>query len=210
MLEWHDWARSLIGLIVIVNPLLAVPAFAALTGDEDRAQRHATANRAALTVAAVLTLSALGGQALLRVFGISLPAFQVGGGVLILLMAIAMLHARMSAVRHTDEEAEEAQGKDQVGVVPLGIPLLAGPGAISTVIIYAHAGGHWQDTLVLVLEVWLVATLVWLALRLGDRVAAVLGTTGMNIATRIMGLLLAAIAVEFITHGLKTLLPGLA
>ena len=128
---------------------------------------------------------------------------------MILLMAIAMLHARMSGARHTDEEADEAHEKEQVGVVPLGIPLLAGPGAISTVIIYAHAGTGWAGTGLLVLEVWLVAGLVWLALRVGDRVAVVLGTTGMNIATRIMGLLLAAIAVEFITHGLKVLLPGL-
>lgn len=210
MAEWHNWIHSLVGLTVIVNPLLAVPAFAALTGGEDGAQRRATAYHAALTVAVVLSVAAVGGQALLKLFGISLPAFQVGGGILILLMAIAMLHARMSGARHTDEEANEAQEKEQVGVVPLGIPLLAGPGAISTVIIYAHSSSDWKQTGVLVLEVCLVATLVWLALRLGDRVAALLGTTGINIATRIMGLLLAAIAVEFIAHGLTSLLPGLA
>jgi multiple antibiotic resistance protein len=210
MAEWQGWLHTLIGLVVIVNPLLAVPAFAAMTSDEDVSQRHATANQTALTVAAVLSLSALGGQALLKLFGISLPAFQLGGGILILLMAIAMLHARMSGARHTDEEADEAQQKSQVGVVPLGIPLLAGPGAISTVIIYAHDAHHWLGVAALVFEVWLVAMLVWLALRLGDRVAAALGTTGLNIATRIMGLLLAAIAVQFITHGLTSLLPGLA
>ena len=207
---WHAWLHSLIGLLVIVNPLLAVPAFTVLTGGEDSAERKATANQAALTVAIVLTLSVLGGQAVLRFFGIGIPAFQVGGGVLILLMAIAMLHARMSGARHTDEEAAEAQAKEQVGVVPLGIPLLAGPGSISTAIIYANNGGVWPDLLVLVLEVWLVSALVWLSLRLGNRVAQILGTTGINIATRIMGLILAAIAVGFITNGLKQLLPGLA
>ena len=207
---WHTWLHSLIGMLVIVNPLLAVPAFTVLTGGEDRTERRATANHAALTVAIVLTLSVLGGQAVLRFFGIGIPAFQVGGGILILLMAIAMLHARMSGARHTDEEAAEAQAKEQVGVVPLGIPLLAGPGSISTAIIYAHNGGGWPDLLVLVLEVWLVSALVWLSLRLGDRVAQILGTTGINIATRIMGLILAAIAVGFITSGLKQLLPGLA
>lgn len=209
MSSWHEWLRTLIGLLVIVNPLLAVPAFTVLAGEEDPAARRATANQAAITVAAVLTLSVLGGHAVLRLFGIGVPSFQVGGGVLILLMAIAMLHAKMSGARHTDEEAAEALEKEQVGVVPLGIPLLAGPGAISTAIIYAHNGSGWLDTLVLVLEVWLVSALVWLSLRLGDRVARVLGTTGINIATRIMGLLLAAIAVEFITSGLKQLLPGL-
>jgi multiple antibiotic resistance protein len=200
----------LIGLMVIVNPLLAVPAFAALTGGEDHTQRRTTAYHAALTVAVVLSASALGGQALLHLFGISVPAFQVGGGILILLMAIAMLHARMSGARHTEEEADEAQEKEQVGVVPLGVPLLAGPGAISTVIIYAHNGTGWLYTGVLVAEIWLVAGLVWLSLHLGEGVARVLGTTGLNIATRIMGLLLAAIAVGFITHGLRVLLPGLA
>jgi multiple antibiotic resistance protein len=210
MSNWHEWLRSLIGLTVIVNPLLAIPAFAVFAGKESPAERRETAHRAALTVAAVLTVSVVGGQAVLRLFGISLPAFQVGGGVLILLMAIAMLHARMSGARHTDEEAVEAQGKEQVGVVPLGMPLLAGPGAISTVIIYAHNGSGWQDTLVLVLEVWLVSGLVWISLRLGDQVGRALGKTGINIATRIMGLLLAAIAVEFVTNGLKQLLPGLA
>ncbi|MEJ2592530.1 MAG: MarC family protein [Candidatus Thiodiazotropha sp.] len=207
---WHTWLHSLIGMLVIVNPLLAVPAFTVLTGGEDPVERRATANQAAMTVAVVLTLSVLGGQAVLRFFGVGIPAFQVGGGVLILLMAIAMLHARMSGARHTDEEAAEAQAKEQVGVVPLGIPLLAGPGSISTAIIYAHNGGGWPDLLVLVLEVWLVSALVWLSLRLGDRVAQILGTTGINIATRIMGLILAAIAVGFITNGLKQLLPGLA
>jgi multiple antibiotic resistance protein len=200
----------LVGLLVIVNPLLAVSGFAALTGGEDRAQRRATARQAALTVGLVLSAAALSGQALLRLFGIGVPAFQVGGGLLILLMAIAMLHARMSGARHTDQEAQEAHGKEQVGVVPLGIPLLAGPGGISTVIIYAHRGDGWMHTGVLVVEIWLVAALVWMALHLGEGLARALGGTGLNIATRLMGLLLAAIAVSFVTSGLKALLPGLA
>jgi multiple antibiotic resistance protein len=208
--DWHAWLHMLVGLVVIVNPLLAVSAFSALARDESPPQRRATAHRAALTVGLVLSASALGGQALLRLFGISLPAFQAGGGILILLMAIAMLHAQMSGARHTDEEADEAQARDQVGVVPLGIPLLAGPGAMSTVIIYAHGGVGWLHLGVLVAEIWLVAGLVWLALHLGETVDRALGTTGLNIATRIMGLLLAAIAVGFVSQGLKALLPGLA
>lgn len=208
--EGHSWLHMLIGLVVIVNPLLAIPVFTSLTGSENPSQRRSTANQTALTVAIVLVIAALTGQALLHLFGISVEAFKVGGGILILLMAISMLHAKMSGARHTEEEADEAQGKEQVGVVPLGIPLLAGPGSISTVIIYAHDGGGWAHTGILVAEILLVATLVWLALRLGVGVAKVLGNTGMNIATRVMGLLLAAIAVGFITNGLKVLLPGLA
>jgi multiple antibiotic resistance protein len=210
MIDWHTWLHSLIGLIVIVNPLLAIPAFTTMTQGEDPMQRRATAHRTALTVAAVLSLSALGGEYVLRFFSIDIPAFQVGGGILILLMAIAMLHAKMGGTRHTAEEADEAQDKSQVGVVPLGIPLLAGPGSISTVIIYAHAQHGVLGTGTLVVEVWMVAGLVWLSLALGDRLAHVLSKTGINVATRIMGLLLAAIAVQFITQGLQHLLPGLA
>ncbi|MET0028083.1 MAG: MarC family protein [Candidatus Thiodiazotropha sp.] len=205
----HD-LQTLVGLIVIVNPLLAVPAFATLTQADDPSQRHATAQRTALTVGIVLSLAALVGRPLLRLLGIGLPAFQVGGGILILLMAIAMLHARMSGARHTQDEAHEAMQSQQIGVVPLGIPLLAGPGAISTVIIYAHRQSDWLWSALLVGEIWLVAGLVWLALYLGDRLIRRVGQTGVNVATRIMGLLLAAIAVQFMTHGLQSLLPGLA
>ncbi|MET0064869.1 MAG: MarC family protein [Candidatus Thiodiazotropha sp.] len=205
----HD-LQTLVGLIVIVNPLLAVTAFATLTQDNDLAQRRVTAQRAALTVGIVLSLAALVGRPLLHVLGIGLPAFQVGGGILILLMAIAMLHARMSGARHTQDEANEAIQSQQIGVVPLGIPLLAGPGAISTVIIYAHQQSDWLWSVLLVGEICLVAGLVWLALSLGDRLIHRLGQTGVNVASRIMGLILAAIAVQFMTHGLQSLLPGLA
>ncbi|MEJ2452885.1 MAG: MarC family protein [Candidatus Thiodiazotropha sp.] len=210
MFDWHGELHSLIGLIVIVNPLLAISAFTAMTTGDDPTQRRATAHRTALTVAAVLSLAALGGETLLRFFGIDIPSFRVGGGILILLMAIAMLHAKMSGARHTDEEANEAQDKAQVGVVPLGIPLLAGPGAISTVIIYAHGRSSWLGSGALLGEIWLVAGLVWLSLALGEQLARVLGKTGINVASRIMGLLLSAIAIQFITQGLQQLLPGLA
>ena len=210
MSGWFVWLNTFIGLVVIVNPLLGASAIATLTTDETPGQRRTTARMAALTVAIVLTTSALAGEAVLAFFGISIPQFQVGGGILILLMAVAMLNAKMSGVRHTAEEADEAQAKEQVGVVPLGIPLLAGPGAISTAILYAHKGAGWVDQLVLVVEIWLVAALVWIAMLAGDRLMKLLGKTGLNIASRIMGLLLAAIAVGFITQGVKTLLPGLA
>ena len=113
------------------------------------------------------------------------------------------------SARQTEEEADEAYVKSQIGVVPLGVPLLAGPGAISTVIIYALKES-WLGRVVLIAEIWLVAAMVWLALSLGDWLTDRLGKTGINIATRIMGLLLAAIAVGFLTQGLKVLLPGLA
>lgn len=210
MSNWYAWLNMLVGLIVIVNPLLGVSSITTLASDETSEQRRATARMAALTVGVVMSISAIAGEAVLALFGIGIPEFHVGGGILLLLIAVSMLNARMSGVRHTAAESEEAQMREQVGVVPIGIPLLAGPGAISTAILYAHKGKGWLDMVVLLGEIWLVAALVWVALLLGDRLMTILGQTGMNIASRIMGLLLAAIAVGFVTQGLKVLLPGLA
>ena len=209
MSAWYSWFNMLVGLVVIINPLMGVSAFATLAGGESPAQRRVTARIAALTIGVVLTVAALGGDALLAFFGIGIPEFQVGGGVLILLMAVSMMNAQIGSARQTEEEADEACVKSQIGVVPLGVPLLAGPGAISTVIIYALKES-WLGRVVLIAEIWLVAAMVWLALSLGDWLTDRLGKTGINIATRIMGLLLAAIAVGFLTQGLKVLLPGLA
>ncbi|MBV2193457.1 MAG: NAAT family transporter [Azonexus sp.] len=210
MSNWYAWLNMLVGLIVIVNPLLGVSSITTLASDETSEQRRATARMAALTVGVVMSISAIAGEAVLALFGIGIPEFHVGGGILLLLIAVSMLNARMSGVRHTAAESEEAQMREQVGVVPIGIPLLAGPGAISTAILYAHKGKGWLDMVVLLGEIWLVAALVWIALLMGDRLMTILGQTGMNIASRIMGLLLAAIAVGFVTQGLKVLLPGLA
>ena len=210
MSNWYAWLNMLVGLIVIVNPLLGVSSITTLASDKTSEQRRATARMAALTVGVVMSISAIAGEAVLALFGIGIPEFHVGGGILLLLIAVSMLNARMSGVRHTAAESEEAQMREQVGVVPIGIPLLAGPGAISTAILYAHKGKGWLDMVVLLGEIWLVAALVWIALLMGDRLMTILGQTGMNIASRIMGLLLAAIAVGFVTQGLKVLLPGLA
>jgi multiple antibiotic resistance protein len=150
------------------------------------------------------------GEPLLDVFGISIASFRVGGGILLLLMAIAMLQALPSRVQQAPEEAKEAEEKEHVAVVPLAIPLLAGPGAMSTVIIYAHQAATWFDTLFLILASLFVAGTVWVALALANSIGTALGKTGVNIVTRLMGLILAAIAVEFITQGLAQLLPGLA
>lgn len=199
--------HTLIGLVVIVNPLLGVSAIAALTAGDSRAHRAVTARYAAMTIAIVLLASALAGEFLLSLFGIGIPEFKVGGGILILLMAISMLNARMGNTRHTPEEADEAADKNQVGVVPLGIPLLAGPGAISSAIIYAQKAGSVWGMGVLLLDIVVVALLTWLVMRSSDQLTRLIGQTGINIATRIMGLILSAIAISFIAAGLKTLFP---
>lgn len=202
--------HTLIGLVVIVNPLLGVSAIATLTAGDSAAHRRLTARYAALTIGVVLTASALAGEFLLSLFGIDIPEFKVGGGILILLMAISMLNARTGNTRQTPEEHDEARDKNQVGVVPLGIPLLAGPGAISSAIIYAQKAGSIWGMGLLLADIWLVALLSWLAMRSSDRLTGLIGRTGINIATRIMGLILAAIAIGFVASGLRTLFPVLA
>lgn len=127
-----------------------------------------------------------------------------------MIMAVAMLHARYGGTRQTPEEREEADQREAVAVVPLGIPLLAGPGAITTVIIFGHQFASWQGHLAVGGAVLAVTVSVLAALYLAESIARILGRTGINIVTRLMGLILAAIAVELIAAGLAVLLPGLA
>jgi multiple antibiotic resistance protein len=210
MQEWRYYAESATALFVIANPIGAVPVFITLSTSHTSEERKRITNMTAATVAAVLVVSIFVGQPLLNLFGISLPSFRVGGGILIMLMAIAMMQAQPSRAQRTPEEAAEAVTKDDIAVVPLGIPLVAGPGAISTVIIYAHQTTAWFDTIFLIFASILVAVSVWIALRLADPISKMLGRTGINIVMRLFGLILTAVAVEFIAGGLSQLLPGLA
>lgn len=208
MIDWNDYAKFFIGLVAIVNPIGIVPVFAGLTQNFTQAERSVIGLRAALTVGAVLILALFTGEAVLRFFGISLESFRVAGGMLILLMAISMLHGGMSRTQQTSEEALAAEEKEKIAVVPIGMPLLAGPGAISTIIIYSHRG-HGPTHYMLLLSIALMVTLIaWLALRAAPAIADRLGRTGLNIFTRIMGLILAAIGVEIMANGLKQLFPG--
>lgn len=186
-----------------------MPVFLALTSDRSHEERHAIARTAALTVLLVLLAALWGGDVVLRFFGIGIPAFRVGGGLLIMLMAIAMLHARQSHAAHTEDEAAEAMEREAIGVVPLGIPLMAGPGAISLVIVIAHQVASIMDRLWLSLCVAAVAVIVWIVLHLAEPIGSALGVTGLNIMVRIMGLLLAAIGVQILAEGGVVLVLGL-
>lgn len=209
MHDWGTYAHNATALFVIANPIGVTPLFISLTNRQTEEQRRHTARLTATTVVIVLiTAMFLGGHPpfIRNSYGL-IPRRQ---RILILLMAIAMLQARPSPTRHTAEESKEAAVRDEVAVVPLGIPLVAGPGAISTVIIYANQATTWFDMTMLLVTVLCVAGSVWIALRLSDRIRAMLGTTGINIVTRLLGLILAAVGVEFLTDGLTQLLPGLA
>ena len=208
--EFTPYIKNFIGIIAIVNPLGAIPVFLSLCGDRSPAENRRIARITATAVAMVLLLSAWAGGALLSFFGISIPAFRTGGGILILLMAIAMMHARQSHVKRSPEEENADEDRDEVAVVPLAIPLLAGPGAISLVVVDAHNIADITHNLLISLSILAVAVTVWFTLRLAEPIGERLGITGLNIATRIMGLLLAAIGVQMIADGMIQLFPGLA
>jgi multiple antibiotic resistance protein len=209
MLQLHEYLEILTAIIVIVDPLGAIPIFISLTAGQNAHERSHTARTAVLVGALVLIIACVAGQPVLHFFGIRIASFQVGGGILILLLAISMLSAKVSAAKQTSEEAKEAETKENVAVVPLAVPLLAGPAAISTVIIYAHRTPDWSFKGFLILCIIFVMLLVWSLLRLSIPLSQKFGRTGLNNATRIMGLILAAIAVEFIAAGMIELFPGL-
>lgn len=207
---WSEQIKYLVGIFAILNPLGAIPIYLSLTADRRPQEMHHTAAKAAIAVAVILVLTVWAGDALLSFFGIGLPAFRIAGGLLVLLIAIAMFHARTSPARQTDAEQTEAESKNDIAVVPLAIPLLAGPGAISLAIVDAHQAGSWPDKLVFSLGIVGVAAIVWVILRLAEPIGERLGTAGLNIATRVMGLILAAMAVQFMADGLLALFPGLS
>lgn len=205
-----DAFKIFIALIALVNPLGVLPMFISLTQDFTPAQKQRAIRTAAFTVVAVISTCALLGEQIIKFFGISTASLQVAGGLLILLMSLSMLNAQPSDAKTTAEERDEAEHKDTIGVVPLGIPLLTGPGAMSTVIVLAGKSHHASDYAALIGSGVVIAALVWLTLQMAQPIARFMGRTGINIATRIMGLLVAAVAVEFIVEGLKTMLPALA
>lgn len=204
-----DAFKIFIALIALVNPLGVLPMFISLTQDFDSAQKQRAIRTAAFTVVAVITTCALLGEQIIKFFGISTASLQVAGGLLILLMSLSMLNAQPSGAKTTAEERDEAEHKDTIGVVPLGIPLLTGPGAMSTVIVLAGKSHHASDYIALIGSGVVIAALVWLTLQMAEPIARVMGRTGINIATRIMGLLVAAVAVEFIVDGLVVMMPVL-
>lgn len=207
---WAEQIKYLVGIFAILNPLGAIPIYLSLTADRRPEEMQRNAVKASIAVAVILILAVWAGDALLAFFGIGIPAFRIAGGLLVLIIAIAMFDARTSPARHTDAEQAEAEAKNDIAVVPLAIPLLAGPGAISLAIVDAHQAGSFSGKLVFCLGIVGVAAIVWLILRLAEPIGERLGTGGLNIATRVMGLILAAMAVQFMADGMLEIFPGLS
>ncbi|MDQ7974033.1 MAG: MarC family protein, partial [Rhodocyclaceae bacterium] len=194
-----DLIKPLVTLVAIVNPLGIVPFFIHYTQGYTHAQRMRTAKVSAISAFFVISISALIGQQLLGFFGISIASFQVGGGLLLLISSLSMLNAQPAEAKASAEEVRATEVKAAMGasiaVVPLTIPLLTGPATISTMVIYATQTRHWWEVAVLVGYGVVVAVITLFAFRLADPIARVLGKTGINVMTRLMGLILAALAV---------------
>src|SRR6201998_2903488 len=198
---------ALSSIFFLVDPFAAIPSFIAITAGTNAPRRRRMAGKASLTCFIVLTSFALAGKLIFRMFGITLPAFEIAGGLILLLIGIDLLEATRSPTQESTDEAEEASHKEDAGIVPLGIPMLAGPGAISSVmVLVGQASGLWRGGMGAGLGSIAITCLVsYLVLAGAGRVRLVLGETGIRILVRIMGLLLVALAMEFFVNGLTDL-----
>lgn len=190
-------------LFAIVDPPAAVPAFLAMTPNDSVAQKRRMALVASLLCGLVLAAFAASGQAIFRLFGITLPAFQVAGGLIILLAALDMLRAKRSPLNETAEETAEGAAKDDIAITPLGIPMLAGPGAITTAIVLSGKAKDPAHKALLFLCIAMVSLSSYAILYIAASTAKKLSPIAINVLSRLMGLLLAAIGVQFILSALK-------
>ena len=210
MFNWNVLFKITIALFAVVNPIGNLPIYISATDNWSNEDRARTAKTVTITVFIVLVVSTFLGDMILDLFSISIPSFQVGGGILLMLIAISMMHGKRSGTNQTPEEAETLADRSGIAIVPLSIPLFAGPGAISNMIIAAQQNSSIEWHLSLILPITVICLIIWLTLRLSVGISHHLGSIGINIVTRLMGLILAAMAVEFVSHGLIGLFPKLS
>ena len=201
--------KPLIALLAIVNPIGALPFFISFTRTFDQRQRRRTIRISSMSAFIVIAVSALAGLRIIDFFGISIASFQVGGGTLLLISALSMLNAQPAETSPSDvaEGNQKVDAGDSIAVVPLTIPLLTGPATISTMMIYAERARQPWELAMLVGYGVVVGLATFATFRLAGPIARLLGSTGINVMTRLMGLLLAAVAVEIMAEGLTKLFP---
>ena len=204
--EWNEYVRLLVGLLALINPLTVLPIFLGLVQGRSEPDKRHISSVAAVTVLVTLLIFTYVGGALLDLFAITIDSFRIAGGILLLLTALEMMRAK-AAARAGGEDTEV--NITSIGIVPLGIPLLAGPGAIVTTIVDATALPGLSHKLVVSLVVVLVAVVVYVALRLSAKAGTYLSPTAMTIFNRVMGLIIASIAIEFMLGGLAARFPVL-
>ena len=196
---------ALSSIFFLVDPFAALPTFLAVTSGQDAARRVRTARKASLTALVILSAFAAAGQYIFRIFGITLPAFEIAGGVILLLIGLDMLEAKRSPTQESSDEVQEATSKDDVGIVPMGIPMLAGPGAITSVMVLVGQAIDMKERLAIYSAILITCLVCFIVLGSAQRVARFMGETGIRILVRIMGLLLVALAVQDFVNGLGDL-----
>lgn len=207
--------KIMIAFVVLINPFSALTLFLDSTRGYSMTDRRRFARISSLTVFITITFFTVAGESLLRALGISVGSFQVAGGVLVFLIAINMMNGDGNPVKPDQENVDfddsvESIGSTAAAVVPLAIPMMVGPGGISTVIIYSAQVSNWQQKLAIIIAGLLIAVFCYLALMAAGRLSKLLGDTGLNIISRIMGMLLAAVAIEILVSGIRTIFPSLA
>lgn len=204
--------KPLIALLAIVNPIGVIPFFISFTQSFTPEQRRRTIRVSAFSAFTVIAVSAVAGLKLIEFFGISIASFQVGGGTLLLISALHMLNAQPAETKPSDvaEGNEKVDAGDSIAVVPLTVPLLTGPATISTMVIYAERARSLTEQAVLVGYGVVIGAATFAVFTASGRIARVLGHTGINVMTRLMGLILSAMAVELLADGLTKLFPALA
>lgn len=200
---------TLTTVFFVVDPLAAIPVFMTMTATDDAAHKRRTALRAALASFIVLAGFAAAGSLIFRALHISVGAFRIAGGVLLFLLAVDMLRAQRSRQRTSPEEEIEGVEKADVSIFPLAIPMLAGPGSTSTVMVLMSRADRFWQYLVVVVALALTAAVTFLVFRGSDVIGRRLGYTGINVIQRIMGLMLAATAMQFVVDGIQDVLPGI-
>ena len=189
----------------LVDPFAAIPSFLVMTSGASALERRHMAKRASITCFLVLSTFALAGGLIFKMFGITLPALKIAGGVLLFLIGLEMLQAKQSNTKAAPGETEEACQKEDVSIIPLGIPLLAGPGAISSVMVLMGQSPSWWQAIPIFIAIGFTSLAAFIILAMADRIRRLLGETGIHILMRLMGLLLTALAVQFIINGLRDL-----
>lgn len=198
---------TLTSILFIVDPIAVVPAYLVITQDETPAEQRRTAMRACIAMTVLLMVFAATGNIIFRAFGITLAAFRTAGGLILWYVAMDMLHGERRT-QEGHEEVHEGQTKEDVAITPLAIPMLAGPGAISTVIVLSSEARTLAELAIVYGSLVVTGIACYLVLRLGEAVLIRLGRTGIRVLTRIMGLILAAVAVQFVMSGIKEALSS--
>jgi len=200
---------SFSSLLAIVDPLAATPMFLSLTSDHSLAERRATVRRATITAVVVMVTFALVGNWIFTVFGITINAFRIAGGIIFFGAGIDMLQAKRSRVKVTEQEEAEGSRKEDVGITPIGMPMIAGPGAITTVMVLVSQASTTSRLVVIYAVIVAVGLVTWGVLAAANRVVVIFGQTGLNVMTRIMGLLVTVVGVQSVMNGLTPILTAI-